>query len=323
MDHPPFTRRSLLVGAGIGALTTSGLFTAAPAFAALPGSGRFHLADQPSVDLFRSKVLQGNRVQQSFAFDSARQAIFVAQLKDGSSDASGDLTISRLHYDGSLYSYMHVLGAGHGVNIAAETAGDGVTYLWTESDGAGSDSRGTRLCRFLWKGNTTVDTRTLPESQKFDPVAGATNLTPAIDPVNNRLAVRHDKGGMRIAVYDLAKARTGVFEPLVDRAQPSSGTGITFQGWTVFGQYLYTLEGNSYETTGGKNNTWMHCFDLNTGSKVESFLTSAASTLSFREPEGMAIQVVSGKPRLHLGFASGVTGDRRSNLLYKAVLSTS
>ncbi|MFX4273366.1 hypothetical protein ACQBAR_01065 [Propionibacteriaceae bacterium Y1685] len=316
MDSPVLKRRALFaLTAGAGAAALTGL-PPTLAQAALPTSKRFPLASQPSDDFFRHKVLKGNRVQQSFAFDDPRKAIFVAQLKDGSSDASGDLTITRLKHDGSIYSYMHVLGAGHGVNIAAEPDGKGGTYLWTEAEGEGASARGTRLARFLWKGNTTVDTRT-SAVQKFDPVAGATNITPSIDPINNRLSLRYDKSGMHVAVFDLAKARAGTFTPLLTIKQPSSGTGITFQGWTVLGQYLYTLEGNSYEATGGKNNAWLHCFDLNTGTKVESFLTGAAASLNFREPEGLAIQVVSGNPRLVMGFASGVAGDRRCNLLYK------
>ena len=141
---PKLTRRTVLAGAGLGALAVAGAVPspthAAPSAAgSLPVSARFPLAAQPSDDLFRHAVLAGNRVQQSFAFDSVRQAIFVAQLADGSSDASGHLTISRLRYDGSLYSSMQVLSAGHGVNIAAESAGSGVTYLWTEAEAAGAD----------------------------------------------------------------------------------------------------------------------------------------------------------------------------------------
>lgn len=50
-------------------------------------------------------------------------------------------------------------------------------------------------------------------------------------------------------------------------------------------------------------------------------LTKAGSSLSFREPEGLAIyQTDAGETRLFLGFASGESGDRRSNMFYKNAL---
>jgi hypothetical protein len=58
---------------------------------------------------------------------------------------------------------------------------------------------------------------------------------------------------------------------------------------------------------------------MNTGKVVQGpTLTKAGSTLEYREPEGLAIyKTAAGEVRLFLGFASGVAGDRRSNLFYK------
>ncbi|KAK4137501.1 hypothetical protein BT67DRAFT_438761 [Trichocladium antarcticum] len=50
-------------------------------------------------------------------------------------------------------------------------------------------------------------------------------------------------------------------------------------------------------------------------------MTSAGKTLTFREPEGMAVyRTAAGQVRLFLGIGSGTAGDRRSNLFYKNVL---
>ncbi len=82
---------------------------------------------------------------------------------------------------------------------------------------------------------------------------------------------------------------------------------------------MYALWGDSYDDSGGVLNSQVASIDLNTGKVVEGpIITKAGSTLDFREPEGLAIyQTVAGQVRLFLGFASGQSGDRRSNLFYK------
>jgi hypothetical protein len=133
---------------------------------------------------------------------------------------------------------------------------------------------------------------------------------------------------MYIAVWDLDNAVSGNFSsPLVDWKIPNvkddlgAMTGVN-QGYAVYGRYLYLLTGESYEASGGKLNSQVLSMDLNTGELVQGpVLTKAGSTLEFREPEGLAIyKTKDGEARLFLGFASGVAGDRRSNLFYKNVL---
>ncbi|WEH12377.1 hypothetical protein [Streptomyces sp. VNUA24] len=64
------------------------------------------------------------------------------------------------------------------------------------------------------------------------------------------------------------------------------------------------------------------CVNMNTGQIAEEFLTGAGSTLTFREPEGMAVYTTAGgEPCLFFGFASGEReGERLSNVFYKNVL---
>ncbi|MFF9819883.1 teichoic acid biosynthesis protein C [Streptomyces sp. NPDC014006] len=321
------SRRSLLrAGSGLG-LAALGLgATASPASAAVPASQRFDLT-QPSYDLYRGQSLHDVTVQQGFAFDNVNRRLFVAQRRDGTSDTAGDLCITQLDFAGNYVGYMHLTGFGHGVAFGAQGVGSS-TYLWTEVDSSGG--YGQRLARFKFTSGTTLS-NTSSALTKFTPVTAATQHTCSIDPVNNRLIVRYQlTDGKHIAVYDLAAATSGDFSsPLADFKQPTLPTlSSTFQGYTAYGQYLYVLTGDSYDVTGkDANGNWIvnsevTSIDMNTGAIVQGpVLTKAGSTLDFREPEGLAIyQTAAGEVRLFLGFASGVAGDRRSNLFYKNVL---
>ncbi|MEV5610275.1 teichoic acid biosynthesis protein C [Streptomyces sp. NPDC052225] len=319
----PLTRRGLLkAGGGLG-LAALGLGLGAPsASASVPSSQRFDLT-QPSYDLFRSKTLHDSTVQQGFAFDNVNRRLFVAQRTDGSSETGGDLCITQLDFAGNYVGYMHLQGFGHGVSFGAQGLGSD-TYLWTEVD-ANSNGYGTRLARFKFTdGQTLGSTSSL--LTKYAPISTANEYTCAIDPVTNRLIVRYNISGdgKHIAAYDLAKASLGDFSGrLVDFKQPALGTrSATFQGYTAYGQYLYVMTGDSYDVTGGVVNSEVLSINMNTGAVAEApVITNAGSTLSFREPEGLAIyKTVDGEVRLFLGFASGDAGDRRSNLFYKNVL---
>jgi hypothetical protein len=292
-----------------------------PAQATVPSSKRFDLS-KPSYDLFRSKSLHDVTVQQGFAFDNANRRLFVAQRRDGSSETSGDLCITQLDFDGNYLGYMYLTGFGHGVAFGAQSVGSS-SYLWTEVE-VNSNGYGKKLARFKFTSGTTLSSSS-SSLKKFVPVSGATEHTCSIDPVNNRLIVRHQlSGGKHIAVFDLDKATDGDFSsPLANFKHPTlSSKSDTFQGYAAYGEYIYLLTGNSYDVTGGEVNSEITSVNMNTGAVVQGpTLTKAGSTLVFREPEGLAIyQTVAGEVRLFLGFASGKGGDRRSNLFYKNAL---
>lgn len=286
----------------------------------LPSSKRFDLST-PSYDLFRNKVLKDSTVQQGFAFDNTNRRLFVAQRGDGSSETSGDLCITQLDFDGNYVGHMYLTGFGHGVSFGAQAEGSS-TYLWTEVE-ANSNGYGTKLARFKFTSGSKLSSSS-SSLKKFQPIAAATEHTCAIDPVNNRLIVRYNLSGKHIAVFDLTKATSGDFtSPLANFKHPPVNTkSDTFQGYAAYGQYIYLLTGNSYDTSGGVVNSEITSVNINTGAVVQgSTLTKAGSTLEFREPEGSAIyKTVGGEVRLFLGFASGKGGDRRSNLFYKNVL---
>ncbi|GHC39391.1 phage baseplate protein [Streptomyces cinnamoneus] len=321
------SRRSLLrAGSGLG-LAALGLGTAAhPASAAVPASQRFDLT-QASTDLYRGKPLHDVTVQQGFAFDNVNRRLFVAQRRNGSAESAGDLCVTQLDFAGNYVGSMHLTGFGHGVAFGAQGVGSS-TYLWTEVDSDGGYGR--RLARFKFSSGTTLSS-TSSALVKYTPVAAASEHTCSIDPVNNRLVVRyHLSDGKHIAVYDLAAATNGDFShPLADFKQPTLPTlSPKFQGYAAYGQYLYVMTGDDYETNGkDADGNWIvdseiTSIDMNTGTiKQGPVLTKAGSTLDFREPEGLAVyQTVAGDVRLFLGFASGDPGDRRSNLFYKDVL---
>ncbi|GAB1216555.1 hypothetical protein ATERTT37_005771 [Aspergillus terreus] len=288
------------------------------AWAALPSSSQFDLS-APSYDLFRSKPLADATVQQGFSFDNVNHRLFVAQRRDGSSETAGDLCITQLDFHGNIVGSMDLIGFGHGVSFAAQPVGSS-TYLWTEVD-ANSNGYGKKLARFKFVNGKTLS-HTDASLAKFTAVEGATEHTCSIDPVNNRLVVRYALSGKkRIAVFDLGAATKGDFSTkLADIAHPSLDTlSKVFQGYAAYGKYVYLLTGESYAASGGVVNSQVTAVDLNTGKVVQGpTVTKAGSTLSFREPEGLAIyRTDAGEVRLFLGFASGEAGDRRSNLFYK------
>ncbi|MFF7856902.1 teichoic acid biosynthesis protein C [Streptomyces sp. NPDC007904] len=316
------TRRGLLrAGAGLGIAATGLGYGAGTAAAAVPVSQRFDLT-QPSYDLYRGKSLRDATVQQGFAFDNVNRRLFVAQRRNGTSETAGDLCITQLDFSGNYVGHMYLTGFGHGVAFGAQGVGSS-TYLWTEVE-ANSGGYGKRLARFKFTSGTTLS-NTSSALTKYTPVSAATEHTCSIDPVNNRLIVRyHLSDGKHIAVYDLAAATNGDFSsPLANFKQPSLPTlSPTFQGYAAYGQYLYALTGTSYEANGGVVDSEITSIDMNTGAiKQGPVLTKAGESLDFREPEGLAIyKTADGEVRLFLGFASGSSGDRRSNLFYKNAL---
>ncbi|RVX45729.1 hypothetical protein EDD27_8543 [Nonomuraea polychroma] len=311
------TRRSLLtIGAGAAVTALAG---AEPVAAS--AAGRFDLA-APASPLIWKKALYDETVLQSFAFDNVNGHIYAVQLKNGAgSAAAGDLCLTKLSLTGTVLGHMYLRGFGHGVQIGVEPAGTSA-YLWTETD-AVRDSTGNawgrRLARFKF-----VNGRTLTPSSsgltKYAPISGATSTTCAIDPSTNRLIMRYrNSGAPRYAVYSLAELKAGAPRKLHDVAQPS-GLGV-FQGYTAYGNYLYLLDGTAYSGSNpAPGNAHLTCVDLRTGAKVQRSLTQAGKSLDYREPEGLAVQIVSGRPRLCLGLASGVAGARKVSIFYKSAL---
>ncbi|MGW7682575.1 phage baseplate protein [Kribbella sp. NPDC054772] len=319
MDN--LSRRGLLTGAGaLIAAGTVGLPAATARTLSLPASKRFKMSATTN-EFFRSQPLHDATVMQSFAFDTPNDRLFAAQLRGGSGANSGDLALTQLDFAGNELGYMYLTGFGHAVSIGAEGSGS-TTYLWTETDVDTANGRGRQICRFPWQNGKTLTSASVT---KWKPVSNGTVFTPAVDQRFNQLGVRHSlSDGMHINVYSLAAARTGDFSTvLASFKQPALTSGIDFQGWTLYGSYAYFWEGEAYpgapDETKATSKLW--CYDINAGQLVDSFLTLAGKSLTYREPEGMAVYgSTDATARLYFGFASGVTGDRRANLFYRNTL---
>ncbi|MFC9255264.1 teichoic acid biosynthesis protein C [Amycolatopsis thailandensis] len=319
-----FSRRSLLrTGGGLVATTAllgAGAVFAGPASAAItamPTSKRFDLTE-PSYDEFRSKLLhESHHVMQGFAFDNQNVRIFIVNARNGGT--GDDLCVTQVNFSGEIQGSMHLNNAGHGVSIGVEPVGTD-SYIWMECDSNGptGDGRGTALARFKFVNGGT------PSVKKF--LTGSDTITCATDPINKRIAVRRKENGkMTISVFSLASAAAGDFStPLAHFPQPAlSDKQVTFQGYTIYGQYLYTLDGEGHENPADIN-SYVTCIDMNTGKVKSRALTKAGKSLVYREPEGLGIyRSLAGETRLYMGFGSRSSMgniNRYANLFYKNVL---
>ncbi|MFF7259328.1 Tat pathway signal sequence domain protein [Streptomyces sp. NPDC008159] len=338
-------RAAGLTGAAL--LGSAVLSSAGTATAAVATSKRFDLADS-STEWFREIWLQDVRILQSFSFDNTNKHLYTAQLVQAGRhlpgeartytgterETNGDLCITRLDWQGYIIGRMYLKGFGHGVSIAAEPSGNSA-YLWTETAAVPDGNNvgyGTKIARFKFT-NGAVLTPNSHLVTTYDPVPGSDHNTVAVDPVNSRLAVRHRLSGTwKINLYDLATFRSGTFTPLATITQPSVLTGVTFQGYTTFGQYLYTLDGTAYtyDSAGNRtsdSNTYLTSVDWNTGTVVQRSLSKAGESLFYREPEGLAIQIPDtsnpAAARLHIGLGSEESltlTDKMASFYFKDVL---
>jgi hypothetical protein len=322
MSGPGFSRRRLLKvgGATVLAAGGGGVLATQQASAAVPASKRFDLS-KPSYDVFRGVLLhEKHHAMQGMAFDAENGHLFIANARDGAS--GDDLCISRLTLSGKVTGRMHIDNAGHGVSIGVEPRGAD-SYVWVECDSDSNDGsgRGTALARFKF-----VDGKSPSGVRKF--FKGSKTITCATDPVNKRILIRRKESGkFTLRLYDFSSMdlENGTFtDELTKITQPKLGDGsVTFQGYAVLGNYLYTLDGDGHADAADIN-SYVTSVDLNTGKVVERFKTKAGKSLIYREPEGMAITRASGgAPRLVFGFASRRNMghiDRYANVFYKDVL---
>ncbi|MCO6006202.1 hypothetical protein NE236_14510 [Actinoallomurus purpureus] len=319
-------RRVVLAGCGVLLAATAAVAAGGPSPArgtavtdSAPAAfaNRFELKGSWAL-LFRNKRLAGSRAAQSFAFDNAHRRIYVAELGPGAT-SGGNLYITQLNWSGTRLGHMTLKGFGHGVSIGLEVMGS-TPYLWTEVDVDPKKGRGRRIARFKYAAGRTL-TSTSSALKKFDLVPGATAETVSIDQTYKRIVLRYFKGTSKhYATYDLAAfQKKHVFTKVyADIKEPSWMSTPSFQGYTTYDRHLYMVQGTAYGTDNarsGKGDTMLTSVDLATG-RVEQrqVRTTAGSSLYTREPEGLAIQVVNGAPRLCIGFATTATATSTTRL---------
>jgi hypothetical protein len=265
---------------------------------------------------------------QSFAFDDVNSAIYVAQVVQGGRQlpgesapvsgaarvANGDICVSRVGYDGVLQGWMYLRRYGHPITFGVEPAGAGnAPYLWLGSASAlkNSDNTGypTRVGRVPFQNGAVVDYPNT-KTEVFYPIKGATEISVSVDAQNRTVLVRSRvRGAAQYDLYDLASFRARSFRPLYSRPEPGI-TGV-FQGHAHYFDQVYRVEGASGGAT--TSPTSVSSVDLPSG-RWNRVPTDAGSDLTFREPEGVAVQLTP--LRLHTGFADGAVGARNFSLFF-------
>lgn len=265
----------------------------------------------------------------------------------------GDLAVTQLSMDGSRrLARMYLRNFGHGAQIGVQPTKKGsAPYIWVEyaskpvgdpQDPDNPDKQtgfGTKVCRLRFVGppagrpprsfhwNNAADRRAMGFQDKMPDVAALpgpgdsiSSPRPVIDPVHGRLLLRFGRAGAtQCAVYDLAAASAG--RPTTVLAHRPDLPRLSWpQGFCLYGSSVYLYEGKPYQNGGpgnpdDKGTTHITRVDLNSGVRTRE-LTRALKSLTWREPEGMAI-LPGPAPRLCFGFASGKAGDRRVNIAYK------
>ena len=319
--HRPSRRQVLRGGTSLAALAVAGpaitLGTAGVAHAVVDPTNHFRLAGDGDILVRRATLHQPYWAMQSFAFDNVNGHIYFAQDRPGqSTENSGDLWITKTDLSGGILGTMALHGFGHGSSMGVEPTGSGSTpYLWIEGAST-ANGAGQKLSRFRFTNGITLD-YTNPSitihdrTPTFDSYAKLPR--PAIDPYTNRLLIRYATQEpatrvWRMAVFTMADAaagRLGQSDRLVERAIPNnSELGLTdadlFQGITLCGQYAYL----SYGGPGGPS--YIVVLDLNDtgGSYRQVYEHGVAASYPGREPQGAAIQIVSGLPRLACGISA-------------------
>jgi receptor-binding protein len=292
----------------------------AAAATGVPETAMFNIHAPSSPFIPSPFSLASTTVMQSFAFDNVNERIYTVQLTSGGT--LGELTCTKLDYAGKEAepSWLHLKGFGHGVQIGAQRDLDSA-YIWVETLTSASGF-GTQIARFRFEdfahGATLSPTTTGVEIYKPRPTYGSKSI--AVDSAYNRASLRYrlDSNTARFDLFDLdsfaSHSYTALCSVTLDDTTSFPGSPKpTFQGHTSHGSYLYLLTG-----THDTDNMMIWAFDWNTGKLADSFLTEAGKSLSWREPEGMAVwQSASGTYHLTFGIATGATGARKAAIFYK------
>ncbi|ALO10179.1 FacC-like extracellular signaling protein [Streptomyces venezuelae] len=304
-----------------------------PAAVTLPAGHRFDLKAEPVDLLGREILLDQTRVHQQVAFDPVTGLAYAVQLiSDGRVLADetgtlpkdergrrGDLCVNQVAPDGTVLAVMYLRGFGHGGGLGVEHV-DGTPWLWleTDADRVADDgdpatheiTYGKHIGRVAFTPDLIVDAGS-PLVEVFDPVPGATAVTPSLDIDHGRIAVRHvpSSGPAEYRVYDLAAFKSRDFTP-----KHSITAKYRTQAWCLYGNLLYQNEGSAYSATNpSPGNSWWTVYDVLTGKEVERTFNATALGLSHRETEAITVRRTPAGPQLVFGFA---TQEKRHMALY-------
>ncbi|MCY0937545.1 hypothetical protein [Streptomyces sp. H34-S4] len=285
----------------------------------------------PVGKLLHRRPLKNSTVMQSFGIDPVSGDIFVLQIMQGGIQLSGestapdwaqrtahgDLCVTRLSESGTITGHMYLRGFGHGVNLGVENRA-GAVWLWTETaslPNSKNEGYGSAVTNFEFRSGTVLDYGSSLHTPPYTPDPAARFITPTLDRSANELVLRfYLNGGTHWERYDLAKAATGVWEP-IQRLTPALPAAV-FQGYASHSGVLYTLQGEAFSATNPlPGNTYITAIEWATGAILDRQLMTAGPGLEYREPEGMTVSVRNGVPHLHFGFACEDPGPRTCTLM--------
>ena len=287
--------------------------------------------------------LSQTRVHQQIDFDEANNLVYVTQViangvtlpgesgppPTGVRDSRGDLAINRVDLaTGTVTGVMYVRSFDHGSGLGVEIEG-GVTYIWIAYDAVqqpiGTNAHGRRIARLPFQNGAVIDP-TDPSISDYNPVPGASSITPGLDLANNQFAIAYNAGsGTRYRIFSLADFKAKDFSsPLAEFARPSYPD---FQSWQIFNGYIYQFHGTAYgeenpPPPAGQGNVWFTVINSVTGEVVQRVHDLHAINLSYREPEGLAFRNMPDGPELVFGYASSDTAPRLMNLYAIEATST-
>ncbi|MEU7075300.1 signaling protein [Streptomyces narbonensis] len=312
-----------------------------PAAVTLPAGHRFDLKAE-AADLFgREVLLDQTRVHQQVAFDPVTGLAYAVQcisngrlladetkpLPDGTKPLPlpdeerarrGDLCVNQVAPDGTVLAVMYLRGFGHGAGLGVEHV-DGTPWLWLETDATyvpsdnddatTENAHGKHIGRLAFTPGAIVDAGS-PLVQVFDPVPGATAVTPSLDIDHGRIAVRDASSSTAVYhVYDLDAFKSGAFTP-----KHSFPAQYRTQSWCLYGNLLYQNEG------GANAESWWTVYDVRTGKVVERTLNSTAPDLVHRETEALTVRRTPAGPQLVFGFAT--TRDNKRHMALYGISGT-
>lgn len=289
----------------------------------------------PATPILTGVVLNQTRVHQQADYDEINNLVYVTQViangvtlpgesgppPTGTRDSRGDLAINRVNATtGAVTGVMYCRSFDHGSGIGVEVEA-GVTYIWIAYDAElqpiGTNAHGRRIARLPFQNGVVIDP-TDPSIDDYDPVPGATSITPGLDIPNSQFAIAYSDGsGTTYQVFDLAAFKAKDFSsPLAVYPRPSYPD---FQSWQIFNGNIYQFHGSAYTTDNppppdGTGNVYFTVLDSRTGTVVQRVHDVHVPTLDYREPESLSFWNLGTGPELVFGYASGGDGARVMNL---------
>jgi len=259
----------------------------------LPGA-----MEEPAISdlklLYADTVLDSNRWIQSFTKDN-KYYYYVQMTRP----EKGDLRITRVKYSGRrryIKDHMDLLGFGHGTNIDC-TRYHGRTYLWIGSrmDKKTKDTTAISCFRYVAngvyrkKGGNTYRIRMKGSIRK------AANVFPAVSQDGKYLYVRYTwKKKQYFQKYRIYHGNTIRPNRILMKLSLPKTPG-DFQGFDIYKNELYTIEGSptalflsGYDASRKFQSTIIRITNMRTKSRRTKIITGASS-LAFREPEGIKV----------------------------------